>query len=42
MNKTWTIRFPAKENPNVEKGLFDWSINYCVAVCRQSEVSIEF
>ena len=24
--KTWTLRFPAKENPNVEKALFDWSI----------------
>ena len=25
-NKTWTLRFPAKENPNMEKALFDWSI----------------
>ena len=25
-NKTWTLRFPAKENPNMEKGLFDWPI----------------
>ena len=24
--KTCTIRFPAKENPNMEKALFDWSI----------------
>ena len=24
--KTWTLRFPAKENPNVEKALFDWPI----------------
>ena len=24
--KTWPVRFPAKENPNVEKTLFDWSI----------------
>ena len=24
--KTWTLRFPAKENPNMEKGLFDWPI----------------
>ena len=24
--KTWTLRFPAKENPNMEKALFDWSI----------------
>ena len=31
--------FSRKENPNMEKGLFDWSINYRVAVCRQSEVS---
>ena len=24
--KTCTLRFPAKENPNMEKALFDWSI----------------
>ena len=24
--KTWTPRFPAKENPNMEKELFDWPI----------------
>ena len=24
--KTWTFRFPAKENPNMEKALFDWPI----------------
>ena len=24
--KTWSLRFPAKENPNMEKALFDWSI----------------
>ena len=24
--KKWTLRFPAKENPNVEKALFDWPI----------------
>ena len=24
--KTWSLRFPAKENPNVEKALFDWPI----------------
>ena len=23
--KTWTLRFPAKENPNMEKALFDWT-----------------
>ena len=22
--KTWTLRLPAKENPNMEKALFDW------------------
>ena len=22
--KTWTLRFPAKENPNMEKALFQW------------------
>ena len=24
--KTWTLRFPAKETPNMEKALFDWPI----------------
>ena len=24
--KTWNLRFPAKENPNMEKALFDWPI----------------
>ena len=24
--KTWPLRFPAKENPNIEKALFDWPI----------------
>ena len=24
--KTWTLRSPAKENPNMDKALFDWSI----------------
>ena len=24
--KTWTLRFPAKENTNMEKALFDWPI----------------
>ena len=24
--KTWTLRFPDKENPNMEKALFDWPI----------------
>ena len=24
--KSWTLRFPAKENPNMEKALFDWPI----------------
>ena len=28
--KTWTLRFPAKENPKMEKTLFDWP--YRVAV----------
>ena len=22
--KTWTLNFPAKENPNMGKSLFDW------------------
>ena len=24
--KTWSLPFPAKENPNMEKALFDWPI----------------
>ena len=24
--KTWTLRFPTKENPTMEKALFDWPI----------------
>ena len=24
--KTWLLRFPAKENPNMKKALFDWPI----------------
>ena len=24
--KTWPIRFPTKENPNMEKAVFDWPI----------------
>ena len=24
--KTWSLRFSAKENPNMEKALFDWPI----------------
>ena len=24
--KTWTLRFPAKENPDMDKVLFDWPI----------------
>ena len=35
--KTWTLRFPAKENPNMDKALFDWPIvlqNYVKAKYR--------
>ena len=24
--KTWPLRFPAKEDPNMEKALFDWPV----------------
>ena len=24
--KTWSLRFPVKENPNMERALFDWPI----------------
>ena len=34
--KTWPLRFPAKENPNVEKALLDWPI------VLESKVSIDF
>ena len=26
MIKTWPLRFPAKEKPNIEKALFDWPL----------------
>ena len=26
MIKTWPLRFPPKENPNMEKALFDWPV----------------
>ena len=26
MMKIWPLRFPAKENPNMEKALFDWPV----------------
>ena len=38
--KTWTLRFPAEQNPNMEKARFDLANR--VAVRRQSEVSIDF
>ena len=38
--KTWTLRFPGKENPNMEKALFDWPIVLQYDV--KSEVSIDF
>ena len=38
--KTWTLRFPAKENPNNGEGIA--RLSTCVAVRRQSEVSIDF
>ena len=24
--KTWTVRFPPTDNPNMEKALFDWPV----------------
>ena len=24
--RRWTLRFPTKENPNMERALFDWPI----------------
>ena len=43
--KTWTLRFPTKENPNMEKALFDWPmvLQYDVKakyrlICRKHKV----
>jgi len=38
--KTWTLRFPAKENSNYVEGIVRLANR--VAVWRQSEVSIDF
>ena len=38
-NKTWTPRFPAKENPNMENALFDWPI---VLQCDVKAISRKF
>ena len=39
--KTWTLRFPAKENPQYqEEALFDWPI--VLQLWRQSAVLIDF
>ena len=38
-NKTWTLRFPAKENPNMERALFDWPI---VLQCDVKAISRKF
>ena len=39
--KTWTLRFPAKENPNVAKALLALLANR-VTILRQGEVSVDF
>ena len=40
--KTWPLRFPAEENPNMEKALFDWPmVLQRVAVRCQSKESID-
>ena len=31
-SKTWPVRFPAIENPNMEKALFDWPIVLLVVI----------
>ena len=38
--KIWTLRFPAKENPNMEEGILRLANG--VAAWRQSEVSTDF
>ena len=43
--KTWTLHFSTKENPNVDKALFNkigQLLANFVAVWHQSEVSIDF
>ena len=40
--KTWTPRFPAKENPNTEKALFDWPVMLQYDVKAKYIVSIDF
>ena len=41
--KTWPLRFPAKENPNMEKALFDWPIVLQYDVKEKSQlISIKF
>ena len=38
--KKWTLHFLAKENPNMEKALFDWPI--VLQYDLKKEVSIDF
>ena len=43
--KPWTLRFPAKENPNMEKALFDWpnqpkATRVCIRSINQSNRSL--
>ena len=45
--KTWPLRFPAKENPNMEKALFDWpnqpkATRFCIRSINQSNRSRPF
>ena len=39
--KTWPLRFPGKENRNMEKALLVWPSSH-VAVGCQREVSVDF
>ena len=39
--KTWTLRFPTKENPNMAKALLALLASR-VAVLHQGEVSVDF
>ena len=38
--KTSTLRFPAKENPNMEKASFDWSIVWQYDVQGHTKVAL--
>ena len=40
--KTWPLRFPAKENPNMEKEWFDWPVVFQYDVFQYRLISRKF